>query len=63
MTDRPEKGSTPASPALRRPPDRLAREAAALRENLRKRKVQHRARDAAEAEPLEAPAPATKNER
>jgi hypothetical protein len=45
--------TTPKSEAARA--DRLAREAAALRQNLRRRKAQERARDDA----VEAPCPAT----
>jgi len=49
MADRPPKPPTPATK-----PDREARLAAALRENLRKRKAQARAREAA-AKPADAP--------
>jgi hypothetical protein len=49
MADRP-----PKPPAAATKPDREARLAAALRENLRKRKAQARAREQA-AKPAEAP--------
>ena len=52
MAATPTKPGKPPTP----PPARLAREAEALRENLRKRKLQSRARQAApHAKPAEKP--------